>query len=64
MKHIFISTFYKAHNYGAVLQAYSLKKFLSKYGYVIFLDYWPYYLKSEYKLVNLKFLEKKLIKKI
>jgi len=36
---ICIVTFHKAINYGAVLQAWALQKYLSKYGNVTFLDY-------------------------
>lgn len=47
-----ILTYHRAHNYGAVLQAYALKTFLNKKGVknVYFVDYWPEYHKDVYRL--------------
>lgn len=54
-----ILTFHRAHNYGAVLQAYALKTFLIKAGYqnVSFVDYWPKYHENVYKLFNVDFFK-------
>ncbi|PSW29359.1 hypothetical protein C9J21_19855, partial [Photobacterium phosphoreum] len=50
-KKIAIVTFHKAHNYGAVLQAYALKNNLIKLGYnVKFYDYNPEWLVDKYSL--------------
>lgn len=39
-----ILTFHRAHNYGAVLQAYALKTVVEKTGAEVeIIDYWPYY---------------------
>lgn len=48
-----IITYHRAHNYGALLQAYALKAFLNNNGYknVEFIDYWPQYHSKEYKLL-------------
>lgn len=48
-----IFTFHRAHNYGAVLQAYALKTFLVGLGHdVKFIDYWPEYHEKIYKVWN------------
>ena len=50
-----ITTFYKAHNYGAMLQAYALKNILESNGYKIeFLNYKDKHIENGYKLFNLK----------
>lgn len=55
MKNICIITFHCAHNYGAVLQAYALKKYLERIGNnVYFYDYRPKYLINKYKIFNLR----------
>ncbi len=37
-----ILTYHRAHNYGAMLQAYALRAFLRSQGYTAdFIDYWP-----------------------
>ena len=43
--YIGILTYHRSHNYGALLQAYALKRFLNKQGYnnVGFVDYFPDY---------------------
>lgn len=47
-----ILTYHRAHNYGALLQAYALKKNLEKNGdYVEMVDYWPNYHVEDYKLI-------------
>ena len=54
-----ILTFHRAENYGALLQAYALKTYLSTLGHnVSFVDYWPEYHISHYKIFNpLRFKE-------
>lgn len=47
-----ILTYHRAHNYGALLQAYALKTFLgTKNDHVEFVDYWPDYHNESYKLL-------------
>ncbi|MCA1920536.1 MAG: polysaccharide pyruvyl transferase family protein [Flavobacterium piscis] len=49
VKKIGILTFHRAHNYGAMLQAYALLEFLQSKGYrVEIIDYWPKELQNEY----------------
>ena len=58
-----IVTFQRAHNYGAVLQGYSLKTFLEKLNpgcEVEIIDYWPQYHKAIYDLFNTSFLNDKI----
>lgn len=46
-----ILTFYFCYNYGAMLQAFALKVFLTRMGHdVYFIDYKPQYLSRRYKL--------------
>jgi polysaccharide pyruvyl transferase WcaK-like protein len=46
-----ILTYHRSHNYGAVLQAYALKTYISSLGYnVEFVDYWPQYHEDMYAL--------------
>ena len=46
-----ILTFYFAHNYGAVLQAYALQTYISKLGHATFIvKRYPDKLKREYSL--------------
>lgn len=46
-----ILTYHRAENYGALLQAYALKTYLSKQGYdVSFVDYWPEYHRDYFKM--------------
>lgn len=54
-----ILTFHRAENYGALLQAYALKTYLSSLGHdVSFVDYWPEYHICHYKIFNpLRFKE-------
>lgn len=48
-----ILTFQRAENYGALLQAYALKTYLSSLGhYVSIVDYWPAYHYNHYKLFD------------
>lgn len=50
-----IITFHCAHNYGAVLQAYSSKTFLESLGHTVyFIDYRPNFLTDKYKVYNWK----------
>jgi len=54
-----ILTYHRAHNYGALLQAYALRYFLMDKGYEVeFVDYWPEYHDDEYKLLSGKVLNK------
>lgn len=48
-----ILTFHRAHNYGALLQAYALKTYLTSLGHeVSFLDYWPEWHANAYRIWN------------
>lgn len=48
-----ILTYHRAHNYGAMLQAYALRTFLQDNGYVVdFIDYWPQYHNRQYALIR------------
>jgi len=52
-----IITFHRAHNYGAVLQAYALKKYLASVGCdAEIIDYWPTYRKGMYDLLDTRIL--------
>ncbi len=52
-----ILTFHRAHNYGAVLQAYALRTYLRQRGLEAHLiDYWPEYRKGQYDLLDRSFL--------
>jgi hypothetical protein len=56
-----VLTYHRAHNYGAVLQAFALKAFLTKQGsHVEFIDYWPDYRKGMYDLVDFSFLKENI----
>lgn len=61
-----IITFHRAHNYGAVLQAYATKYFLRLNGYdACIIDYWPTYRRGMYDLVDCDILMyETMIKKI
>lgn len=49
-----IITYHRAHNYGALLQAIATRTILSKMGHdVIYIDYWPLYHKSKYRVFSL-----------
>lgn len=51
-----ILTYHRAHNYGAVLQAFALKSSLVLQGHnVEFIDYWPDYRKGMYDFVDFSF---------
>lgn len=54
-----ILTYHRAHNYGAVLQAYALKTFLQsqRKDNVVFVDYWPEYHKDVYRLFRRHFFK-------
>lgn len=46
-----ILTYHRAHNYGAMLQAYALQHFLQSKGHQVdFIDYWPKEHAAEYSL--------------
>lgn len=46
-----ILTYHRAHNYGAMLQAYALRHFLQLHGHQVeFIDYWPKEHAAEYSL--------------
>ncbi len=50
-KQIAILTFYFAHNYGAMLQAYALKRYLELFGNTVnIIPYFPSYLKQGYSI--------------
>ncbi|MGF1872895.1 MULTISPECIES: polysaccharide pyruvyl transferase family protein [Photobacterium] len=53
-----ILTFHRAHNYGAVLQAYAMKYNYSKHGETELIDYWPDYHGADYDLLDKRFLNK------
>lgn len=47
-----ILTFHRAHNYGALLQAYALLTYIKSLGHnVEIIDYWPDYHNEDYKLI-------------
>lgn len=47
-----ILTYQRAHNYGALLQAYALRTYLHNLGHdVEIIDYWPKYHNEDYKLI-------------
>lgn len=53
-----IITYHRAHNYGAVLQAYALKRYLTSLSCEVdLIDYWPDYRVGMYDLVDLRFLD-------
>lgn len=46
-----ILTYYRSHNYGAMLQAFALRKVLHDMGHeAVFIDYWPRHQKKAYRL--------------
>lgn len=48
-----IITFNRAHNYGAVLQAYALQEYIRQLGEdVEIIDYCPYYFRKQYDTMN------------
>ena len=48
-----ILTYHRAHNYGAMLQAYALLSFLRSNGHnAELIDYWPLYHKHQYALIR------------
>lgn len=53
-----IVTYHRAHNHGAVLQAYALSTYLKKIGHIVgFVDYWPHYQSRGYDLIHLNILK-------
>jgi hypothetical protein len=60
-----ILTFHRAHNYGAVLQAYALLCALKNMGHEPeIIDYWPKYRDGHYDIFNLAYELKRLPKAI
>ncbi len=54
-----ILTYHRAHNYGALLQAFALRTFLRNKGYEVeFVDYWPNYHSEMYKLFSVSTFKK------
>jgi hypothetical protein len=50
-----ILTFHRANNYGAFLQAFSLRNYLKTLGHnVDFVDYWPTAHAGEYEVLSLR----------
>lgn len=50
-----ILTFHRAHNYGAVLQAFALQEYLRKAGHEVkIIDYNPPFLEANYKIFAFK----------
>lgn len=48
-----ILTYHRAHNYGAMLQAYALQQFLQSKGHQVeFIDYWPKEHLRQYQLLK------------
>jgi hypothetical protein len=48
-----ILTYHRAHNYGAMLQAYALRSFLREQGHQVeFVDYWPKSHQKQYVLIK------------
>ena len=59
-----ILTYHRAHNYGALLQAYALKTYIMKFGHdVEIIDYWPDYHANDYELIPY-FKSRSLLSKI
>lgn len=59
-----ILTYHRAHNYGALLQAYALLKYLKGLGHQAeIIDYWPKYHEEDYKLIPY-FRSRRLLGKI
>ncbi len=55
-----ILTFHRAHNYGALLQAYALKTYLESWGHVVgYVDYMPQWHADEYSVWNKTAFQKK-----
>ncbi len=54
-----IVTFHKAHNYGALLQAIALRRYLERGGHeVCYINYWPQYMASADKVFSFFFMKK------
>ncbi|MGN0161750.1 MAG: polysaccharide pyruvyl transferase family protein [Lachnospiraceae bacterium] len=67
MKKIGIVTFHRANNYGAVLQAFSLQKMLSKKYETVIVDYRCPYIEEQYrnnKTINLKKILQVILKTV
>lgn len=47
-----IITFHRAHNYGALLQCFALKRYIESLGHTVnIIDYWPDYHRCTYQLL-------------
>lgn len=58
-----ILTYHRAENYGALLQAYALRTYLQQQGYeASFVDYWPKYHESYFRVFSLAKLKKGSLK--
>jgi hypothetical protein len=50
-----ILTYQRAHNYGALLQAYALRTYLKKFSFdVEYIDYWPKYHSDAYRIFSVE----------
>ena len=59
-----ILTYHRAHNYGALLQAFGLKTYLESQGHrTEIIDYWPIYHKDDYALIP-HFKSRRILSKI
>lgn len=59
MKQIGIVTYHRAHNFGALLQAYGLKSYLESMGYKVdIVDYFPRYHSQMYALWPFEYFKK------
>ncbi len=60
-----ILTFHRANNYGAFLQTFALKHYLATKGHqVLIVDYWPKYHADVYRLLNPRWKQQTLLKKM
>lgn len=60
-----ILTYHRVHNYGAILQAIGLRKYIEDQGHeVYFVDYWPEYHKKQYDAFRTYDLSKTKLKSI
>lgn len=58
-----ILTYHRAENYGALLQAYALKTYLTQQGYeVSFVDYWPQYHVEHYRIFSSSYFKTRNLK--
>ena len=58
-----ILTYHRAENYGALLQAYALKTYLTQQGHeVSFVDYWPLYHVEHYRIFSSSYFKTRNLK--